>query len=271
MLKAYRYQAGHPVESVPDTAQLRTCLVQPDGLLWVDIENPDDTDIEYLLECFGLHPLTIEDCILPNTRPKLEVFDHYTFIVAHGIGHDAANGNQLTARELDICLGKNFLITVHGEPLECISKDLSRVARQSPIIMRQPDFLLHAVLDSLMDTFFPVIDEVNERVDVLEQELLNAPRDSHIGDILAIQSHVIKLRRILTPQRDVVAQLHHGDVPFVAPANQVYFRDLFDRLLRVSDLVDGCREITTTMLEAQAMISNNRVNDSVRGLTAFAP
>lgn len=270
MMQAYCYQTGRTVEAVTDPRRFREHVAGGTGLLWVDIQSPDDADIECLLECFGLHPLTVEDCILPNSRPKLELFEQYAFLVAHGIGHDTEDGQRLTAREVDVCLGANFLITVHGEPLECIAKDLSRVERHSPIMMRQPDFLLHAVLDSLLDTFFPIIDEVNERVDVLEQELLDAPRDSHVNDILALQSQVIKLRRILTPQRDVIAQLHRGDVPFITAANQVYFRDLFDRLLRMSDLVDSCREITTTMLEAQAMISNNRVNDSVRVLTAFA-
>src|SRR3989338_9817925 len=129
MLRAYRYQPGGAVEAVTDPAQFRVHLAGGQGLLWVDIEDPDDADIECLLECFGLHPLTVEDCILPNARPKLEVFDQYAFLVVHGIGHDAENGNQLAPRELDICLGNNFLITVHGEPLESISKHLSRVER----------------------------------------------------------------------------------------------------------------------------------------------
>lgn len=270
MLKAYWYRPGQPVELLTEASRFRAHLTEGAGLLWVDIGEPDDADIECLLECFGLHPLTIEDCILPNTRPKVEVFDHYAFLVAHGVGHDVQDGGQLVPRELDICVGKNFLITVHGEPLESISKDLSRVERQSPIIMRESDFLLYAVLDSLLETFFPIIDEVNDRVDDLEQQLLGDARDSHIRDILNIQSHVIKLRRILTPQRDVVGLLQRGDIPWILPATQAYFRDLYDRFLRMSDLVDGCREIATTLLEAHAMINNNKLNEAMKVLTVLA-
>ncbi len=267
-MRTYLYHPDGRLECDVAVARLREVLKQPDQLLWVDIEDPEDEDIECLLEVFELHPLTVEDCIMPNVRPKLEEFERYLFVILQGI-HRNTEG-KLRPTELDLCIGSNFLITVRSEAIKVIDEDRIRVEKKSPIIKRGADFLFYSLADSLMDSYFPIIDEVECKVDELETHLLKNSTQSTLVALFGIYNELMILRRILTPHREILSRLNRGDLPFIKPSNAIYFRDIYDHLLRMSDLVDGCREVTTMALEAYATIVSNRLNEIMKTLTALA-
>ncbi len=267
MIRSYLYNPDGTIDCGLSAARLRGALTNDQSLLWVDIEGPEDDEIELLLEVFELHPLTVEDCIMPNVRPKLEDFERYLLIILQGLKR--ADG-RLIPVELDICLGKNFLVTIHAERIKSVEDDCARVEKKSPIFKRGADFLFYAITDSLIDSYFPILDEVEARVDELETKLLSDKTQQTLRELLGVYHELMTLRRTLSPHREILSRLNRGDLPFIQPHNAIYFRDIYDHLLRMSDLVDACREVTTMSLEAYATIVSNRLNEIMKTLTAFA-
>lgn len=268
MMHAYACHADGQLECNVPPDQFRQVLADPESLLWVDIEDPEDAEVELLLEVFELHPLTVEDCIMPNLRPKLEEFDRYLFLVLQGVRRQ--DGGRLSPIELDLCVGRNFLVTVRSEPIKVVEEDRLRVEKKSPIIKRGADFLFYSIADSLIDSFFPILDEVEAKVDELETQLLEDSTQRTLARLLGVYHELMTLRRILAPHREILSRLNRGDIPFIKPANAIYFRDIYDHLLRMNDLVDSCREVTTMSLEAYSTMVSNRLNEIMKTMTAFA-
>ena len=267
MIRAYLYQPDGTIECHLPPDRFREALAGEQNLLWVDIQGPEDDEIELLLEVFELHPLTVEDCIMPNVRPKLEEFERYLFIILQGLKRVEGRFKSV---ELDVCLGKNFLITVRSEPIKSVDDDCARVEKKSPMVKRGADFLFYSIADSFIDSYFPILDEVEARVDELETRLLSNSTDEILRELLGVYNDLMLLRRTLTPHRDILSRLSRGDLPLISHANAIYVRDIYDHLLRMSDLVDSCREVTTMSLEAYATIVSNRLNEIMKTMTAFA-
>ncbi len=267
MIRSYLYNSDGTIECGLSMERFRRALAGARNLLWVDIEGPGDDEIEMLLEIFQLHPLTVEDCILPNVRPKLEEFEGYLFIVLQGLKRE--NGKLRTV-ELDLCLGKNFLITIHSEPVPSLDENIVRVEKKSPIFKRGSDFLFYAIADTLIDSYFPILDEVETRVEEMETALLSDPSDRPLREILEIYHELTMLRRTLAPHREILSRLNRGDLPFIIPAHAHHFRDIYDHLLRMSDMVDSSREVTTMSMEAHATIVSKRLNEIMKTMTVFA-
>jgi magnesium transporter len=267
MLRSYLAKPDGTIDCGLKREQMLRALADDQSLLWVDIEGPEDTEVELLLEVFDLHPLTVEDCIMPNVRPKVEEFERYLFIVLQGL---TRTDGKLRAVEMDVCLGKNFLITVRSDRIKSVEDDCARVEKKSPIVRRGSDFLFYSIADSLIDSYFPILDEVEARVDELEAKLLTDSTSHTLREIFHVYNELMVLRRTLAPHREVLSRLNRGDLPFINAANAIYFRDIYDHLLRMSDLVDSCREVTTMSLEAYATIVSNRLNEIMKTMTAFA-
>lgn len=268
MIKSYFYQPGPTLQIDPTAARFSELLNLKDGLLWVDIDSPEDEDIELLLNTFGLHTLTVEDCILPNARPKIEQFQNYLFLALFAIERN--HSNKIEALEIDFCVGSNFLITVHTDPIKSLNTMKERVEKASPIITRGPDFLLYSIIDSLIDSCFPIIDELDDRVEKLQDEIFKGASGYAIRDILILKNEAMLLRRTIGPQRDLINLLNKGDYPLIRPNNYVYFRDIYDHMVRINDLVDSCRELISGALEVSLFAVANRTNEIVKTLTILA-
>ena len=268
MIHCYLYQASGELELQVPMERMRQALADPHALLWVDIEDPEDEEIECLLEVFELHPLTVEDCIMPSPRPKLEEFEQYLFVILQGLQRNEKG--RLAPVELDCCVGRNFLITVRSQPIKALEEAQARIEKKSPILKRGADFLFYSLADALIDSYFPILEEMECRVDELETRLLENSTKQILVDLFGIYNELMTLRRTLAPQRDILSRLNRGDLQFITSSNSIYFRDIYDHLLRMSDLVDGCREVTTMALEAHATMVSNRLNEIMKSMTAMA-
>ena len=249
--------------------EFRQALAAENSLLWVDMEALEDSDIEILMDVFGLHPLTIEDCIMVNARPKAEDFGHYLFLVTQGVRTNDET-KKIEVFEVDFCLGKNFLITVHTDLINPITLNLERVDKGSPIIKRGGDFLMCSILESLADSYYPLVDQFDKRVDEMEAELFKDPTTKTFNQIYRLKNDTMLLRRTIGPQADIFSIMTRGDFPLIRPANYVYYRNIFDHLVRINDIVGTSRDIVTGALEAYVSIVSNRLNEVMKVLTLLA-
>jgi magnesium transporter len=270
MLRSMLYTHEGRVEVNVPVDRFREVLANPNNLLWVDIEGPEDAEIEVLLDVFELHSLTVEDCIMPNVRPKLEDFDRYLFVIMQGLARDPESG-ELRALELDVCLGGNFLVSVRTESIPSLDQDWVRAEKKSPIISRGADFLFYSIADSLFDSYFPFLEEVDSKVDALEHKLLSNGGTEPLRQLFRVYNELMILRRTLRPHREIISRIYRrDDHVLINPANRAYFRDISDHLLRMSDLAEQGREITMLLLDTHATVASHRLNEVMRTMTALA-
>jgi magnesium transporter len=268
-MKNYYYTPeGKLLKDIP-VEQFREALAMENALLWVDMEELSDSDIEILMDVFGLHPLTVEDCIMVNARPKVEDFKSYLFIITQGVRINPENG-KIGTFEVDFCMGKNYLITVHSDSVDAIGLNLERVDKGSPIITRGSDFLAYAIMESLADTYYPIVDRFDKSVDDMEAELFKDPTPKTFNRIYRLKNDTMLLRRTIGPQVDMFSILTRGDFAMIKTVNYVYYRNVYDHLVRINDIVGTSRDIVTGALEAYVSIVSNRLNEVMKVLTIIA-
>ena len=265
----YHPQSGIRFERL-DPAQMQEAIKDPSSILWLDIQDIDDTDIDLLTAIFNIHPLTIEDFIMVNARPKVENFKDYLFLIMFSLECAGKCDSKIKLGEMDFCLGKNFLVTSHNNLIPTLALDKERIRKDSPIIKNGADFLLYAIIDSLVDSYFPVIHEFDESVDRMSDELFKDPTNETLKKIYTLKNEIIHLRRTIGPQADVISLLTRGDYAQVTAPNAIYFRNIYDGLIRINDIVGTSRDIITGAMEAYVSVVSNRLNEIMKTLTVIS-
>jgi len=269
MITSYLVKPDKTISKDIAVKEFSSVLKDPKNLLWVDVEKPGDDDIDILLNDFGIHPLTIEDCVMPNDRPKLETFDTYTAVILHAIG-PRSEESLFNVEEIDILFSKNFIITVHATPLPSISKTKEKFEKSAPNIFKGSDFLLYTIIDNLIDNYFPLIDRIDAKADMLEDKLFDHVSQEIIDSLFNTRKDIMRLRRTVIPQREVINSITRLECNYVRSQNYVYFRDIYDQLSRLLDLIDTCRDIISAALEAHVTMTSSRMNEIMKSLTIVA-
>jgi magnesium transporter len=250
--------------------RMREALKDPSTLLWVDFKDIDDEDIDILTEVFNLHPLTVEDLIMANARPKVENFKDYIFLILFSMECPDKRSGKIKTGEMNFCLGRNFLVTAHSDTIAALAACKERIRTESPIIKNGADFLLYSLVDSLVDSYFPIIHDFDDAVDKMSDELFRQPSDDTLKGIYTLKNEIVYLRRTIGPQADVLSMLTRSDFPQVSAANTIYFRNICDNLTRLNDIVGTSRDIVTGAMEAYVSIVSNRLNEIMKTLTVIA-
>ncbi len=251
-------------------------LLRGNELLWLDLADPDADGLALLREVFQIHPLALEDIEEFGQRPKLEDFDDISYLVTYG-----AHGACESLVEVHCFISERYLITVRRE--SCTVLDELRanlggpggeLTRHSAAGRRRPIrlILLHHVLDALIDSFFPALSDFDDRIDDLQQQIFARPSNEQLSQLFAMQKWLVGLRKLVTPQRDAMASLVSGvtGLPGMTPAVEPYLRDLYDHLIRISDLVDSYRDLLSNAMDAYLSIVSNRLNEVMKQLTVIA-
>ncbi|MBV9880896.1 MAG: magnesium transporter CorA family protein, partial [Gemmatirosa sp.] len=243
-----------------------------DGVLWVDVDSTNRHQHAVLEKVFRFHPLAIEDTLSPNSRVKYEEYDGYLFVIARGVkfAQETADPYDVETLNLYFFLGRNFLVTVHGEGAEAVQAVLSRISGSPDMLARGPAKLMHAVLDSAIDAYFPILDCLDDFIDDLEERVFNRYDEKALRDIFSVKRLVLTLRRHLAPQREVLNQLTNRPSDLLPPAAQVYYRDVYDHVLRINDSLDTYRELLSSTLDSYLSQVSNRLSQSSKGLTVVA-
>ena len=240
------------------------------GTLWVDVDVGNRHQIAVLEKVFGFHPLSVEDALSPNSRVKIEEYPGYLFAIVRGVRFCDETSDDPYDTEtfnLSFFLGKNYLVSVHGQHSAPVQHVSDLVARTPDLLARGPARLLHLVMDASVDAYFPLVDQVDEFLDGLEERVFANFDEGALRDIFTVKRLVLSMRRHLAPQREVFNILSHRPTALLAPETQVYFRDIYDHVLRINDALETYRELLSSTLDSYLSQVSNRLGSITKGLS----
>ena len=253
-------------------SELVRAIAAPNGELWVDIDVTNRHQIALLEKVCGFHPLSVEDTLNPNSRVKLEEYPGYLFMIIRGVRfyEQTDDPYDLETFNLNFFLGPNYLVTVHGRQSMAIADVAERVERNPELLKRGAERLMHAIADSAVDAYFPLLDRIDEFVDGLENRVFVHFDKNALHEIFAVKRLVLQLRRHLAPQREVFATLTNRPNALIAPEVQVYYRDVYDHVLRINDSLETYRELLSSTLDSYLTQVSNRLGEVTKGLSVVA-
>lgn len=272
MLTVRKYEQGRVQQGGLELLPAK--LPAPDdkgATLWIDVEAPDTDTLNTLASRFNLHPLAIEDCMNLGQRPKLEEYPGHQFIVLQGFYCLSDDWREVKLHELHFFLGQSWLITVHEAAHKAVTRLGDRVTSdpQSTIGLG-PDVLVYLLADYQVDSNFPVLDEVTGALDALEDAIFDKPDRAVLQEAFELKRTLVHLRKVLAPQRDVVGLLSRGGVAQISQRTTVYFRDVYDHLIRLHEQIDTARDLLGNAMDAYLSLVANRTGDITKQLTVFA-
>jgi magnesium transporter len=271
--------APRTIYRAPSGAQVLDChprdvpqLLAQGGLLWVDIDSTVRSQHALLEKVFGFHPLAVEDTLNPASRVKLEEYPGFLYIVTRAVTFALGTDDpyDLETKDLHCFLGPRYLVTVHAGPLPVVDTVFDSVHRSPELLSRGVERVLHSVLDSAVDAYFPILDQVDEFIDGLEERVFVDFDQDALRDVFKVKRLVLSLRRYLQPSREVLNVLTNRPTDLISPDAQIYFRDIYDHVLRINDALDTYRDLLSSTMESYLSQVSNRLGATTKGLSVVA-
>lgn len=270
----YRHRSGAIVPDLPDE-QLSAAIQDAQAALWLDITDTNPEELHQVLgNLFHFHPLAIEDTIADSHIPKVDNYGSYLFLVFHTV-HQGQESVDFQTFEVDTFLGPNFLITIHREPMSNIDRLRDPSLHETYGLARGPAMLLYELLDRQVDTYTPLIEQFERRLEslgdlIFTQNMSQRVERELMDDILTAKSSSLRLRRILIPQRDLITKLSRDDYGVIPAQSRIYYRDVYDHMLRIADLAESMRDLATSTMDTYLALVNNRMNEIMKVLTVMS-
>ena len=259
MIRTLLLHDGKVTEGIEPTAW-KAAAEKPGAVLWVDVEDPKRKSVKALKDAFGFDDISLEDTMSFSLLPKLDSFPDYAFIVIHALGYDEASG-ELTRRELDVFLGKNYLVTVHVDPIQPLDKVFKEAQRSDAVMARGAALVAHVVVDRLIDLAYQMVSTFDDDIEEMERRIAAGQLEGIVDWTMRTRRALLMMKKSIGPQRDVLNELARRDTPVVSHFAAVHFRDDYDRLARVYDQVDTNRELVATASEAYRSMLSLRINE----------
>ncbi|MBI3399671.1 MAG: magnesium/cobalt transporter CorA [Deltaproteobacteria bacterium] len=253
-----------PVEKLPEL------LTHKDSLVWADLYNPTDRETKILTDVFKFHLLAVEDCLATVPNPKIDDYGEYLYMVIHGINAETLKRDELETHDLDIFLGKNYLVTFHKGYFRSIESVMERCKKNCSLMQKDPEFLMHKIIDALVDNYLPIIDDLGEKVDELEKEIFAKPNQKVLNKLFTLKKDILYLRRIIHPQREILRTISGGEHKQVCFECSLHFKDVYDHLFMISELIESYRDAISGAMEAYLSVVSNRLNEVMKVLTVIA-
>jgi magnesium transporter len=261
-----------PCMSEIDEAAISDHLAR-DHFFWLDLTSPGTSEIQKLHDLFGFHPLALEDAQHFGQRPKLDRYEDHIFLVFYGSAGESGDAEDLL-QEVQMFVSGKYLVTIHKDPLPALQEQLSRLDGQ---LLHSEQFLLYRVFDALTDSFFPPLARMDDEIDELEAAVLAGPTDAQLQRLFAMKRSLVMMRKVVSPQRDLFARSidQLADLPGLLLDERDYFRDVYDHLIRISDLIDSYRDLLSSTTDLYLSTVSNRQNEVMKQLaivgTIFLP
>ena len=252
-------------------AELAQVVRERSGQLWVDIDIGNRYQVALLEKIWNFRPLTIEDTLNPLSRVKVEEYPGFLFTIVRGVRfyQETEDPYDIETYNLNCYLGPNYVVTVHGGQSPAIAAVADRLIRNPEILKRGAARLMHAILDGTVDAFFPILDQIDEFLDGLEIRVFEQFQRVVLRDIFAVKRLVVSLRRHLGPQRDAFNILTNRPSIFIDPEVQLYFRDIYDHVLRITDTIDSYRDLLSATMESYLSQVSNRLGAISKSLAVI--
>jgi magnesium transporter len=246
-------------------------LSEAGGLLWIHLTGRGPQERDLLDATFSFHQLAIDDCF--NGRvdtPKIDDYGTHLFIVSQAVTYEPVT-SHLDLREVDMFLGKEYVVTICAVPVDAIDELYSRASETGAFMDRGADMLAHNVLDSLVDLLLPSVEDLHDVVDELERSMLESPEKAHLSSLLVLKRNALRIRRSILPARDLVNRLSRGEFPeLIRHETQIFYRDIYDHTVRVEELIETLRDVADGALSTYLSAVNNRMNEVMKTLSIVA-
>jgi magnesium transporter len=268
MIQSFVFNDGKLVASNLDTDALRLVRADKGLLIWVNLFAPTPEEAASVLEeVFSFHPLAIEDCLATSRYPRIEDYEDYLYLVMHAVAFNKEE--QFRTTELDFFIGKSFLVTHHSEPLSMVTTTIERVQKNPVAITRHMDRLAHTLLDTMVDAYQPVLNDLTKEVQTLEDSvfLSHHAEGSQIREFRERKKELSDLQQIVGPQRDVVNRMARGEFKLIRPVMLPYFRDLQSNLNRIEKKTSALSEQLYLALDVLLNKATYETNEIIKVLT----
>jgi magnesium transporter len=269
-VRAVALVAGISLERDVTIEEINEYLRETENLIWVDLRDPGPEELSLLLEVFGFHPLAVEDVASGRQRPKIDEYKGYSFVVTYAVVRPEQAIRELTLEEIDLFIGRNYLVTVHRGAAPALDDAMGRWTRGGAMLREGVGFLVYTVMDAIIDSYFPVIDKIGDELDEIETEMFTSFHDDSVHILLGAKRTLLSLRRVLHPLRETFNHFLRREQTIFTPNTIVYFQDVFDHVLRIIDAVDIQRDTVTSSLDAYMMTLSNRLNLVMKTLTVVS-
>jgi magnesium transporter len=260
--------------------ELNMCLLQKEGIFWVDLDDPLEAEEETILvSLFDLHPLAVEDCQKGREDeghlPKVEDFGDYLFVIFNPVEKVVVeeDGNRrfdIRTTQLSAFLSKRALITHHFRPLRSISNAMQLLVKNPQTLGRGPDFLFHIIIDDIVDNYTPILDQLDDSIDAMEEEVFQTPAQETMFGILQLKKNITTTRRVAFYQREMLNRLSRGEFSLITTEEMIYYRNVYDHLVRMTDLADSYRDQVSGLLDAYLSVTSNKLNQVMKVLTIIS-
>lgn len=264
----YRNGKGVATVDVP-VSHWKAALKDPQGLLWIDFCRETSERVEPILrDTFNFHPLAIDDALRQTHVPKIDNWVEYVYLVVHSVSFDHAT-LELVTSELDVFLGRNFLVTSHAAPADAVDRLWTICQRDPNVAGRGTDYMLYSLLDMVASDYLPTMDLLDETLDELEDEVFSRPTNQTLNTLFQVKRAILHLRRVIGPQREVLNRLARDPYEVIDPEDRVYYRDVYDHFVRLVDINETLRDLVGGTLDTYLSVTANRTNDIMKVLTIF--
>jgi magnesium transporter len=268
MIRSLYYMPGQPLQKDLPPERFRELLQNEQAILWVDfISEPPETCLP-ILEDFGFHPLAIDDALQETHVPKLDDWGAYLYIVLNYMNTEP-NGDawETDVDELDIFLGKNYIVTHHDHRISAVDETWVLCDRDERNIREGADHILYRIADNLMAAYMPAVEKIDEAIDLIEDQVFDRPSPRTLEKLFALKRVLLAMRRIIIPQREVLNKLARDDYSVIDPRDRIFFRDIYDHLVRLHDLNESMRDLVSGVQDTYLSVVNNRMNEIMKTLT----
>ncbi len=268
MIRTMYYSPGKPIRKDIPPQEFAKLIRDRRSLLWVDFVNEPDENSLPILQGFGFHPLSIEDALQQTHSPKLDDWGNYLYVVMNYMKLEE-NGTlwESDVDELDIFLGPNYIVTHHEFPIPAIEDTWASCERDIRNVQDGADHLMYKIMDFLVAGYMPTVERIDSAIDELEDHIFDKPSPRTLERLFALKRVLLSMRRILLPQREVLNKLARDDYRVIDPKDRIFFRDIYDHLVRLHDLNENLRDLVGGALDTYLSVVNNRMNDIMKTLT----
>lgn len=249
-------------------AEIKEILEQKQGVLWVDLDQTTTAEsLSILQDLFGFHPLAVEDALEEVHVPRVDDWGEYLYCVLHTIRFDLTQEEPMQTNELDVFLGKHYLVTYQSSSIPVIAKVWESIQRDTRFLQRGADYLFYKLADDLVGETLPMVDQLDDAIDSIEDLMFESTNQELLEKIFTLKRALLHLRRILMPQREVFNKLARDTDQVIDVQERVFFRDIYDHLVRLYDISESLRDLISSVLDTYLSVVNNRMNDVMKTLT----